>query len=129
MYPGNESSAPDSSKDKKGSQDPSGAGNKKGFRFKAAPGAIKPVKFEGRCDDLKGHIYDYSHAKRADQFAKTTKEMAEYVGRTYKHGGDIRLAVLNLGPPELPIPDNPPDGANFTAGVIDTRPTPSPASA
>jgi hypothetical protein len=42
----------------KGSTDPSGAGNKKGFRFKAALGVIKPIKFEGRCDDLKGHIYD-----------------------------------------------------------------------
>ena len=47
-----------------------------------------------------------------------TKEMAEYVGRTYKHGGDIRLAVLNLGPPELPILDDSPVGANETQKLI-----------
>ena len=112
------SSPSEPSKDKK-SQDPSGGGsNRKGFRFKAAPGVPKQAKFEGKCDDLKGHIYDYSHAKQADQFAKTTKEIADYVGSTYKHGGDIRLAVLNLDPPPLPMPDDPPTEANETQKLI-----------
>ena len=39
-------------------------------------------------------------------FVKTTKEVAEYVKRTYKYGGDIRLAVENL---ELPIINEPSD--------------------
>jgi hypothetical protein len=40
-------------------------------------------KFEGKCDDLKGHIYDCSNPRQVDLFAKTTKELAEHVGRTY----------------------------------------------
>jgi hypothetical protein len=40
-------------------------------------------KFEGKCTDLKGHIYDYSNARQADLYAKTTKEIAEYVGKEY----------------------------------------------
>ena len=69
-------------------------GHKKGgnrYNNKAIHPTPKLTKFEGKCDELKGHIYDCSHAKQADQFTKTTKEISEYVGRTYKHGGDIRL--------------------------------------
>jgi hypothetical protein len=105
-------------KDKKVGDQAGGGNNKKGFRFKAAPGIPRQAKFEGKRDDLKGHIYDYSHTKQADQFAKTTKEIAEYVGRAYKHGGDILLAVLNLDPPPLPMPDDPPPGASETQKLI-----------
>jgi len=53
-------------------------------------------KFKGREEALKGHIYDCSNIKQADVFIKTTKEIAEYVGRTYKYGGDIKLTLENL---------------------------------
>jgi hypothetical protein len=43
---------------------------------------IKQPKFEGKCEDLKGHIYDCSNARQSDMFVKTTKEIAEYVGWT-----------------------------------------------
>ena len=39
-------------------------------------------KFEGKCEHLKGHIYDCSDARQSNLFVKTTKEIAEYVGRT-----------------------------------------------
>ena len=32
-------------------------------------------KFEGKCTDLKGHIYDCSDARQSDQFMKTTREI------------------------------------------------------
>lgn len=57
--------------------------------------APRAPKFEGRCVDLKGHIYDCSDVRQSDQYTKTTKEIAEYVGRTYKYGGDTRLAIEN----------------------------------
>jgi hypothetical protein len=56
--------------------------------------APRAPKFEGRCTDLKGHIYDCSDVRQSDQYTKTTKEIAEYVGRTYKYGGDARLATI-----------------------------------
>ena len=37
-------------------------------------------------------------------FVKTTKEIAEYVGRTYNYGGDIRRAVEMLVPPDIARP-------------------------
>ena len=44
-------------------------------------------KFEGKCDDLKGHIYDCSNVRQPDIFMKKTKEIGELVRRTYKYGG------------------------------------------
>ena len=45
---------------------------------------------------------------------KTTKEVAEYVGRTYKYGGDIWLAVENLELSIINKPSDPPAGATRT---------------
>ena len=47
-----------------------------------------------------------SDARQSDIFMKTTKEIGEFVGRTYKYGGDIRLVVENL---ELPVMAEPSD--------------------
>ncbi len=55
------------------------------------------TKFEqGKCNELKGNVYDCLDMKQADLFAKTTKEIAGFVGRTYNDGGDIQLVVENL---------------------------------
>ena len=74
-------------------------------------------KFEGKCADLKGHIYDCSDVRQSDQYTKTTKEIAEYVGRTYTYGDDARLAVETLALSTLAKPTDPPADANRT----DTR--------
>ena len=74
----------------------------------------RQTKFEGKCDDLKGHIYDCSDSRQADQFTKTTREIAEYVGRTYKYGGDARVTVENLEKATIRMPDDLPEGANKT---------------
>jgi len=76
------------------------------------------TKFEGKCDDIKGHIYDCSDARQSDLFVKTTKEVAEYVGRTYKYGGDIWLAVENLELSIINKPSDPPAGATRTQECI-----------
>ena len=46
------------------------------------------TRFEGRCNDLKGLIYDCADVRQADQYARTTKEIGEYIGRTFKFGMD-----------------------------------------
>ena len=45
---------------------------------------VQQLKFEGKCAELKGCIYDCTDSKQADVFTKTTKEIANYVGTTYK---------------------------------------------
>jgi hypothetical protein len=113
----NDQGNPSSGDSKKENNKDSG-GYKKGRYNKANHPVPKTVKFEGKCDELKGNIYDCSHARQADQFTKTTKEIAEYVGRTYKHGGDVRLAVMNMEVPIIPMPNDPPEGATETQRVI-----------
>jgi hypothetical protein len=72
----------------------------------------RPAKFEGRCDDLKCHVYDFGEHKSADLFITTTKEIANHVGRTYKCGGDLAEAIINLETPTKTEPTDPADPDN-----------------
>ena len=80
-------------------------------KHKGRANAPRAPKFEGRCEDLKGHIYDCSDSKQADMCTKTTREIAEYIGRTYKYGSDVRLAIENLEIPTIEEPEDPEAGA------------------
>ena len=72
--------------------------------------AIKEPKFEGRINDLKGHIYECSF-KQTDTYSRTTKEVAEYAGRTFKYGNDVRIAIELLTPPHFEEPEEPEEPA------------------
>jgi hypothetical protein len=70
--------------------------------------APRVSKFEGRCEDLSGHIYDYVNPRQAaDQFTKTTREICEYVGRTYKYGADTKMALETMAEPTFTEPTDP----------------------
>ena len=56
---------------------------------------------------MKGHVYDVLDHRQADAFAKTTKELAGYAGRTMVEGDDVRLVVENLQLPTLDEPAAP----------------------
>jgi hypothetical protein len=85
-----------------------GKGNCGRFQQKA-PGSA----FEGKCDGLKGHVYDCaSAAKAADMYTKTTREIAEYVGREYKYSAILVRGIETLVEPVVPPPDELPDGAS-----------------
>jgi hypothetical protein len=45
--------------------------------------------FQGRCEDLKGHIFDCVDGRQADQYAVTMKEIAAYTRTKYTYGADI----------------------------------------
>lgn len=78
------------------------------FREQQASWTPAAAKFEGKCDELKGNGYGCSDMKQADIFAKTTKETAGFVGRTYNYGGDIQLVVENLKMVNIAMPKDPP---------------------
>ena len=91
----------------------SNSGSRNRFRNRRGnkgAGAIpKESLFTGRCDGLKNHVYDCLDSRRAaDQFTTTTKELANYVGRDYTHGDDVRRAIegmqlITLVPPAPPL--------------------------
>jgi hypothetical protein len=97
----------------RGSAHGTGAANGPSNRTPTA--VVTRTKFEGKCDKLKGHIFDCSDSRQADQFTKTTKEIAEYVGSTYRHGGDARRMIETLEKPILRLPPDPPDDAPRSA--------------
>jgi hypothetical protein len=77
--------------------------------------APKTAKFEGRCEDLTGHVYDYANPRQAaDQFTKTTHEICKYVGRTYKYGADTKIALETMAEPVFTEPTDPPATATRT---------------
>jgi plasmid stabilization system protein ParE len=71
-------------------------------------------RFEGKCEELKGHIFDSADARQADQYTKTIKENVEYVGRTYKYGTDCRLSIKNMKMITIDQPEDPPQNATRT---------------
>jgi hypothetical protein len=76
------------------------------------PVTYKEPKFEGRCAELKGEIYDGTDFRQADGYTKTTKEIAEYVGRVYS--GDARTTVESLVLPVFIYPSDPAEDATET---------------
>jgi hypothetical protein len=70
----------------------------------------KETRFKGSCEDLKGSVYDVNAGK--DTFLKTTRKIAEYIGREYSGAGEYRLAMINLDLPPLVEPQLPAATAN-----------------
>jgi menaquinone-dependent protoporphyrinogen IX oxidase len=71
-------------------------------------------KFARKCDGLSGFVYDCSDGKQSDMINILTKEIAEYVGREYPFGGDIRGTIQNL---LLYKEEEPKECADMTSGV------------
>jgi hypothetical protein len=63
------------------------------YRGSAATIAKTEASFQGRCDDLKEHIFDCVDGRQADQYAVTMKEIAAYIGTKYTYGADIRWSL------------------------------------
>jgi hypothetical protein len=78
----------------------------------------KEPRFEGRCDELKGFIYVCADSRQADGYTKTTNEIAEYVGRTYIHGADVRIVIESLEPAQWTTPADHGVGAGPTEMLI-----------
>ena len=41
---------------------------------------VKPSRFEGETEEMKGHVYNCSGPQDADLFVKTSKKMSGHVG-------------------------------------------------
>ena len=92
-----------------------GKAKKKGYNFNKG-NRVASKKFEGKCEDLNGAIFDCAESKMADTFVKTMKELSAYCGRTFKYGGDIRISIDTLETPTFFLPDDLPPTA--TAGQM-----------
>jgi len=74
--------------------------------------------FKGACEALQGHVIDSGKPGQLDKYTETMKQIANYVGSTYKNGGDIRKVIENVEEQTIPIPSDPPEGATVTMKAI-----------
>jgi hypothetical protein len=68
---------------------------------------LRKARFEGKCADLKDFVYDVTTGK--DTFQKPTREIAEYVGKTYDDAREFRIGMVELQLPTMPVPARPAD--------------------
>ena len=78
----------------------------RGGRRNTTP-TISKHRFDGATEELKGQIFDLVGARSADLFIKSKKALANYVGQTYQHSGDIHRAIETLSLPIIPTPTAP----------------------
>jgi hypothetical protein len=84
--------------------------------------ARPPTKahFEGRESSLKGHVFDVKNDNKSDQYIRTKKEVALYVGRAYtKYTAELKGAVDNLVL-NMPVQPVPPADDKPTAVELET---------
>jgi len=67
-------------------------------------------KFKDNCDGLKGHIFDSTGYDRANTFAKTLEQVANYAGQNYAHGVTMAKTVEKLMQPLVTMPTTPSGG-------------------
>jgi hypothetical protein len=100
-----------------------GGGSKKqnggNFKNKNKVNNSNKEKFKGKCDKLEGFIFDANKYNQADDYIKTVKEIAEYVGAHYEMGADVRQVVEAINDkttaPALskPVKPAPPEGSSI----------------
>jgi len=76
------------------------AGRGEPFRKSDATAA----KFEGSCDESKGHTFDCSSANQADQCVHAIKALGKCCGSAHKFGGDTRSCIANECKTTVPMP-------------------------
>jgi hypothetical protein len=57
---------------------------------------VKQAKFEGKFEELKGHIHDCADLRQSDIYTRTTREVGEYVERNYKYSSDVKMFIKKL---------------------------------
>ena len=69
---------------------PNGSGKTSGTKKKkkASSEYVRGSTYPGKVEALKGYVYDVGYNAR-DQFSRTTKEIGEYIARTYKDAGEF----------------------------------------
>ncbi len=73
----------------------------------------KTIKSQGRCDELKGHVNDCSNpGQAADEFTRTTNDIAEHTG--IKYGAEVKITIETLRKPILPPPADPSEVGKVT---------------
>eukprot|EP00978_Attheya_sp_CCMP212_P000938 scaffold1986_cov40-Attheya_sp.AAC.1 len=58
---------------------------------------VRQTGFVGKCPEMEGHIYDCTDLRQSNMYTRTTKEITEYVGMTYRTSGTSTRAWILFG--------------------------------
>jgi hypothetical protein len=60
------------------------------------------------------HLHESTNICQADKYIQTTREISDYIGRTFKYGMDTHLSIENMKTYVITQPDDPPENATLT---------------
>lgn len=73
--------------------------------------SVASRKFEGNCEELKGHIFYSNGYSQVDRYVKMSKLIAQYAGQTMSQEGLMAKAIISLVSSTVTKP-SPPTGYN-----------------
>ena len=79
---------------------------------------VTALKFKGKMDDLEGHVFNVGVANQSQLFENTTKEIAEYAGRSLKESQDIRLTIEKVEDITFTIPKKRPTTTDLDSEAV-----------
>lgn len=66
----------------------------------------KKAKFKGKCEAIEEYVYDVGlPTSNQELYSNTTKNIAEYIARTYDDAGEFRNGLMKLKLPEINKPE------------------------
>ena len=68
--------------------------------------APRKPKFQGRCDKLKGFVFDFFDSSKTETFNKTLKDLTLYIGRMFAYGKNIQKTIDNDKVFRIPMPED-----------------------
>ena len=79
----------------------------------------RPTKFKGKCEALKGHVFDMGGFRTIESYNETVRELSEYVSSTFSHGagGDVKRCIekmTEVTPGKMPIKPKPAKADSLT---------------
>ncbi len=94
---------------------PGGAARPRGGRDSSGLGQTsRPTSavFVGRCEGLKGYIYDYGATSHPELYRRSKEAMIDYIRVEYDEGDAVAESILGRGAQYPNKPVNPPAGAS-----------------
>jgi hypothetical protein len=58
------------------------------------------------------YVYDSTDIRQANQYIKTTRKIADCIGRTFKYSMDMRVSIENMEIYVISQPEDPPNNAS-----------------
>ena len=78
-----------------------------GAKSRAPQTMERPDEFVGWIPELDGIIFDVVSLKKAERFDMSKRDIAQYLGKELKRGGDIRHTILEMTVINIPKPKRP----------------------